>query len=301
MRVDAFEIVDDAPEMTNVRELAMLKPWVDVGKVGTLVLNSLERHLGARELGRLARPGTFFDFTRSRPRTHIVNGRRVLTKPNSIVHHAHDDENGRDYLFLHLREPHMFGEDYTDAVVALLRHFDVAEYCRIGGMYDSLPHTRPLQVTATLTDAQQKHAGGLVSVRRNTYQGPTSIVNLGSEVLDELGIESSSLMLHVPQYVTLDEDHMGASRLMQVLCALYGFPDSFADTTRGEQQYREISQAVEKNPEISQLISQLEYEYDRTQPAQEPEGESESEDISMPAEMEKFLRDLENGTSERDE
>jgi hypothetical protein len=58
MRVDAFEIVDDAPKLTNVRAIAMLKPWVDVGKVGTLVLNRLERQLGARELGRLARPGT---------------------------------------------------------------------------------------------------------------------------------------------------------------------------------------------------------------------------------------------------
>jgi flagellar biosynthesis chaperone FliJ len=88
---------------------------------------------------------------------------------------------------------------------------------------------------------------------------------------------------------------------MQVLCALYGFPDSYADATRGEQQYREISRAVEKNPEVSQLIRQLEYEYDRAQPREEPEGESGSEGISMPAEMEKFLRELENGTKESDD
>jgi hypothetical protein len=301
MRVDAFEIVDDAPELTNVRAIAMLKPWIDVGKVGTLVLTSLERHMGAKELGRLARPGTFFDFTRNRPRTRIVDGQRVLTKPNSVVHFAHDEASDRDYMFLHLREPHMFGEDYTDAVMALLKHFNVVEYCRIGGMYDSVPHTRPLPVTATLTPAQKELAKDLVSVRANNYQGPTSIVNLQSEVLAGYGIESSGLMLHLPHYVQLDEDHTGAARLMEVLCAMYGFPAFYADTTRGERQYREISGAVENNPEVSRLIRRLEQEYDSARPGPESEEIAEDGEISMPAEMEQFLRDLENGSAERDE
>ena len=56
---------------------------------------------------------------------------------------------------------------------------------------------------------------------------------------------------------------MGASRLMEVLCALYGFPDSLADSTRGQQQYLDISRAVGNNPEVKSLIEQLESYYDR--------------------------------------
>ena len=102
MKIGEFEIPEPVPEMKNTRAIAMLRPWVDVGRVGTLVLNRLERHLGAQELGRLEKPGMYFDFTRYRPRMRTVDGQRVFTRPNTIVHYAHDDEQDQDYLFLHI-------------------------------------------------------------------------------------------------------------------------------------------------------------------------------------------------------
>ena len=287
MRIGQFEIAEPVPELHNTCVIAMLRPWIDVGRVGTLTLTRLERHLGATELGRLARPGNFFDFTRYRPRLRIVEGRRVFTTPNSVVNYAHDDESDRDYMFLHLREPHAMGEDYTDAIVTLLRHFDVGEHCRIGGMYDRVPHTRPLLVTGTLGEEQSEKAKGLVSTRKNTYQGPTSIVNLVNEALTQMEIPTASLMVHLPQYVQLDEDHLGAARLTEVLCAVYGFPSSLADPNRGQQQYLDMGRAVESNPEVRNLIQQLETYYDRVLAAPIPE-----DDVSFSPEMEKFLKEM---------
>ena len=91
MRVGEFEIKEPLPKLRNTRAIAMLRPWVDVGRVGTLVLNRPERHLHAQELGRLVKPGMYFDFTRYRPRMRTVDGQRVFTTPNTIVHYAHDD------------------------------------------------------------------------------------------------------------------------------------------------------------------------------------------------------------------
>jgi hypothetical protein len=289
MRVGEFEIQEPVPDMRNTRAIAMLRPWVDVGRVGTLVLNRLERHLGAQELGRLAKPGMFFDFTRYRPRMRMVDGRRVFTTPNTIVHYAHDNDHDQDYLFLHIREPHAMGEDYTDAIVTLLKRFDVSEYCRIGGMYDSVPHTRPLLVTGSLNDEQVQRARGQVAPQKNTYQGPTSIVNLVHESLIQSEVPSVSLMAHLPQYVQLDEDHMGASRLMSVLCAVYDFPQRLADPTRGQQQYQDINRAVENNPEVKALIQQLEAYYDRTLVVPQPEAE---EQITFAPDVENFLREI---------
>ncbi|MCH8869996.1 MAG: PAC2 family protein [Chloroflexi bacterium] len=293
MRIGEFEIAEPVPEMKNTRVIAMLRPWVDVGRVGTLVLNRLERHLGAQELGRLSKPGVYFDFTRYRPRMRIVDGQRVFTRPNTIVHYAHDDDKDQDYLFLHIREPHAMGEDYTDAIVGLLKHFDVAEYCRIGGMYDSVPHTRPVLVTGSLTSEYEEKAKGLVSIRRSTYQGPTSIVNMVTESLTESEVPSVNLMAHLPQYVQLDEDHMGAARLMSVLCAMYDFPEKLADLSRGEQQYQDINRAVQNNPEVKSLIQQLEAYYDRTLAVREPTEEAPAEDeTSFAPDVEQFLREV---------
>ena len=287
MRIGAFEVRDPVPEMRDSCAIVMLRPWVDVGRVGTLSLNGLEKHTGAKELGRLARPGTFFDFTRYRPRTRNVGGRRVFTTPNSVAHYAHHDETDRDFIFLHLREPHAMGEDYTDAIVTFLRHFDVTEYCRIGGMYDSVPHTRPILVTGTLSEDHAQTAKGIVSPSRSAYQGPTSIINLVTEVFNELGIANSSLMAHLPQYVQLDEDHMGASRLLEVLCAVYGFPKSLADPSRGRRQYLDINKAVESNDEVKSMISQLETYYDRVLSAEEPE-----EGVQFSSDVERFLTEM---------
>ena len=289
MRIGAFEISDDEPKIQNAIAIASLRPWVDVGRVGTLVLNKLERYLNAVELGRLARPGTFLDFTRERPHTRIVEGKRVLTKPNSIVRYAKDVDTGQDFLFLHLREPHMFGEDYAESIVKLLRHYNVAEYCRIESMWDSVPHTRPLLITGTLNELHEGRTRGLVSIRKNTYQGPTSIVNLVGDTLAEANVQSASLMLHIPHYVQLDEDHMGAARIMEVISAMYDFPPTLTDTTRGEQQYRDISRAVESNAQVKQLVAQLEDEYDRVQ--DEPDLEF-IDDPTLPPEMEKFLNEM---------
>jgi len=94
---------------------------------------------------------------------------------------------------------------------------------------------------------------------------------------------------------------MGAARVMEILCALYGFPISLADTARGERQYEEIGRAVERNPAVAKLIKDLESEYDRQRASQAPGQESDQEEISMPAEMEKFLSELENGSQSGDE
>jgi len=276
MRIGEFELLDPVPELQDTCAIAMLRPWIDVGRVGTLALRRLEQYLGAKELGRLATPGKFFDFTRYRPRMRIVKGERVFTKPNTIVRYASDEHSNKNYLFVHVREPHNFGEDYTNSIVELFKHCQVTEYCRIGGMYDSVPHTRPLLITGSMRDEQETKAGKLLNPRKSTYQGPTSIVNQVNEDLTKLGTQNSTLMAHLPQYVQLDEDHLGASRLLEVLCSVYGFPQDLADRARGEQQYKDIDRAIDYKGEVGALIKQLETYYDRvlSKPDDQPNGDN---------------------------
>ncbi len=70
MRVGAFELNEPVPELREPHALTMLRPWVDVGSVGSLVLLWLESLFQAKDLARLVRPGNFFDFTRYRPIIH---------------------------------------------------------------------------------------------------------------------------------------------------------------------------------------------------------------------------------------
>src|SRR5215210_1435258 len=125
MKIGAFDIVEPLPELREPHAIAMIRPWVDVGSVGTLTLKELEGHFGARDLGKLVRPGTFFDFTRYRPTVRLVGSQREMTYPNSKMSYA-KPANGPDLLFPHLLEPHAMAEDYVESVVELFKRFGVS-------------------------------------------------------------------------------------------------------------------------------------------------------------------------------
>ena len=295
MRIGAFDIQEPVPELKDPHVFAMIRPWVDVGSVGTLTLNRLERFMGSKELGKLHRPGTFFDFTRYRPNMRLVDGVRQVKIPNSTLRYA-TTETGPDYLFLHLLEPHANGEDYTDSILEVVRHFGVKRYCRVGAMYDAVPHTRPLLVTGNLGQVPQKRPVPNFKLQQSTYQGPTTIMNLLSEGIERDQIETINFMVHLPQYVQLEEDYAGTSRMLEVLASVYdNIPPDLAPVRRGQRQYRELSASVERNSELRTLIQQMEQYYDSQleQQSEAPSsGGSSGPAPTLSPEIEQFLSEL---------
>ena len=294
MRLGEFEINEPIPELKDPHLLAVLRPWIDVGRVGSMSLNRLERHLRAKELGRLHRPGLYYDFTRYRPRSYFNQGKREVSIPNTIIRYA-EREEGPDLLLAHLLEPHLYGEDYTEAMLELISSLGVKRYSLIGAMYDMVPHTRPLLVSGSGSDAGNaaKNGEGIAAehrqarVRTSNYEGPTTITYLIPQEAAKQGVETRTFVVHLPQYFQVDEDLMGAARLMEILCSRYNLPDRLIQPERGREQYDSIEGMVSDEGEsVASLLQQLEEHYDREQKAEEPAPPPLSPDI------EEFLRDL---------
>lgn len=291
MDIGAFKIQDDIPEITNPYVIAMIKPWVDVGKVGTLTLNRIERFFGATEIGQLAKPGKFFDFTRYRPNMRFVQGKRTMRIPNSFLRHG-KSENGQDYLFLHLFEPHANGEEYVESILEIVKQFKVERYCRVGAMYDAVPHTRPILITGAIGEINQIRQVENLRLRQSSYQGPTTIMNLLAVGIDDLEMETLNFMAHLPQYAQLEEDYSGVSRMIEVLSSIYAdIPKDLSPIRRGQRQYRELTKAVENNSELKGLIEQMEsmYDSDRKSELDESQGDEAS---SLSPEIEDFLDEI---------
>ena len=291
MDIGAFKIQDDIPEITNPYVIAMIKPWVDVGKVGTLTLNRIERFFGATEIGQLAKPGKFFDFTRYRPNMRFVQGKRTMRIPNSFLKHC-KSENGQDYLFLHLFEPHANGEEYVESILEIVKQFKVERYCRVGAMYDAVPHTRPILITGAIGEINQIRQVENLRLRQSSYQGPTTIMNLLAVGIDDLEMETLNFMAHLPQYAQLEEDYSGVSRMIEVLSSIYAdIPKDLSPIRRGQRQYRELTKAVENNSELKGLIEQMEsmYDSDRKSELDESQGDEAS---SLSPEIEDFLDEI---------
>ena len=286
-----FEMPEPVPEMKDPHVLAVLRPWIDVGSVGTLSLSRLERHLRAKEIGRMGQPGLFYDFTRYRPRSVINEGKREFNVPNTIVRHAPLPE-GPDLLFVHLLEPHLNGEGYVETMLEVFEHLGVKKYSLIGGMYDMVPHTRPLLVSGVGVGSGVEEENRLVKVRASNYEGPTTITYLIGQGAAQRGVETRIYVVHLPQYFQLDEDFTGTARLMEILCTLYKLPEHLIEADRGRKQYESLRDMVDDESGVSSLLQRLEERYDEEQ--REPDGTGGTTSPLAPN-IEEFLMDLDKG------
>ena len=218
MRLGAFEINEPLPELQEPHVIAVLRPWINVGRVGTLALSRLEQHFGAKDLGQL-------------------------------------------------------------------------RYCLIGGMYDVVPHTRALLVSGSGTSPEPENQLNGLGVRSSKYEGPTTITYMVTQETEKMGVQNMTLIARLPQYVQLEEDHAGTARLIELLSSFYPIPADLADVEKGRRQYQELTAAVEQNPEVKQVLSQLEAQYD----AQEATSgaAATAADVPLSPELESFLRGLE--------
>jgi len=288
MKLGAFEVVEPVPKLRETHALVVVQPWLDVSSVGSLTLSRLESYLTSNELAKLQRPGDFFDFTRYRPTVNLKEDQRELQVPNTVISYG-GREDGHDFLFLRLLEPHMLAEVYIDSILQLFNTFDVKRYCLLGARYDMIPHTRPLLVTGTASSHNLQKEFASARVMTSDYQGPTTILYTMYQQAVEMGIETCSLIVHLPQYMAMEKDYRGEVRLMEALGSLYGFPMSQADVDRAKEHEDQVNQITEQmiqmEPRYRHIRSQLEAHYDAR-------VSEEGREVKLSPEVETFLQDL---------
>ncbi len=299
MKIGAFHLPEPVPQLNSPIALAVNRPWTDVSSVGSMSLSALEQYYGAKELARLKTPGYFFDFTRYRPTSIFRDNRRDFIIPNALMYYAKRNK-GNDLIFLHLLEPHMAGEIYVRSITRLLEHFGVQRYCTVGGMYDLVPHTRPLVITGSAVGAKAEEDIKKIDIQtRGRYQGPTSILSMISRDAADKGMETMTFLIHLPQYVQLEEDHMGKAKLLEALSTTLDLPKDIADSTEGEKQYQEISKSVEDNQQVKALVKQFEQQYDAVHPKKAVDQPPPAAGPKLSSEVEEFLKGLDFGSGNK--
>lgn len=289
MRLGAFDLVEPVPELNEPHAFAIIRPWIDAGSGGSLTLSCLGDILGDNELGKLRRPGNFFDFTRYRPKVRREENHVDIDIPNAVISYA-KQERGHDFILMRLPEPHMLAEIYVGSIVELLKVFSAKRYCLIGSMYDMVPYTRPLLVTGTASNQSLQNEMDLARVVSSNYQGPTTVMSLLGQKVLQLGIETFSLVVHIPNYLSFEEDYRGVVRLMEILHLLYDFktPEPYADKAKEQEEHvsQLAEQIMQQEPRYRIVLNQLEAHYDARVGKQE--------ETRLSPEIERFLQDLES-------
>ena len=287
MRVGAFDIIEPVPELKEPHVLAVI-PWIDAGKAASLALSRFETQFSAQKLGVLARPGEYFDFTRYRPTISRNENATDISIPNARLSYVLTGESS-DYILLTMPEPHMNAEEYINSVIELMSRFGVVRYGLMGSVYDMVPHTRPPLVTGTASNEALQNSLDSTQVVPSDYTGLTTILHLVGQKAMRQGIETFSLFVHVPGYLTPEEDFRGEKRLIEVLGSLYGIEMPPADLVKASEQEKQLEQTaeqfLEQQPQLKFMLTQLEENYDAR-------VTKENEEIHLSPEIEKFLKDL---------
>jgi predicted ATP-grasp superfamily ATP-dependent carboligase len=293
MQLGALEFPEPVPTLHNPYVLLTLQPWIDVGAVGTSSLSFLEEQWGAKELGKLTKPGTFYDFTRYRPIVRRREGSRYFIVPNTVIWYA-QEAKGHDWVFIHALEPHSHGEEYTESLGKLLRHFGVRQYGMVGSMYAPVPHTRSLPIAGSSSDGFTQERLVQLRARTSTYEGPTSIVSMVTEDARSAGIETFNAIVQLPVYARVEADYQGQHTLLKLLSEVYDLSLNLgALQKQAEEQYQMIDQTVAQDPRVRRWIKTLEAQYDANAASQ---AAAPPEPPKLSPELERFLKELEEGS-----
>ena len=177
------------------------------------------------------------------------------------------DSVGTPFLLLAGLEPDLRWERFISAVRLLAERLDVRQVIGLGSIPMAVPHTRPLTMTAHASNAEliADHQPWVGEV-----QVPASVSNLLEYRLSQHGHEALGFTVHVPHYLAQTAYPQAAEALLAELSrvAALDIPLNALDTA-GAEVYTKISEQVESNPEVAQVVTALERQYDAFVAAQE--------------------------------
>lgn len=255
--------------------------WVSAGGAGTATADHLA---GDAEASIVFDSDLLYDYRVNRPTLDFVDGiMTALAWPKTTIRVA--DGGTRDLLILTGPEPNWRWQRFGDEVAEIATSAGVVQQVSLGGIPWAAPHTRPTAVVTTASRAD------LVAHGPNFPEGllrvPASAASVVERAVAARGIPTVGFWARVPHYVggvyqpaVLDLVERVSSHL-GIEVALGALVDDAAE------QRRQLDEALEDQPAIGQVVTQLEELYDAA-------GEvATGEEIA--AEIERYLRDRGSG------
>ena len=260
------------------------KGWNDAGEAATSALTFMGAGFDATRFA-LIDPEEFVDFQSTRPSVRMVEGHtRKIEWPEFEFYEARVPRAPRDLILLSGPEPAMRWRTFCEKVIELAEAIGVQMVVTLGALLADVPHTRPVSITGMASDQ------GLIdrlSLQPPTYEGPTGIVGVLHAACAEAGMPSASLWAAVPHYVAVAPNPKGALAILRRLESLVGVTVDAQDLETAAADYdRQVTRAVELDPEVQAFVERLERAADEEEAA---EGDLPSGDV-LAREFQRFLR-----------
>ena len=251
------------------------KGWNDAGEAATSAVAFMGAALDATRFSTIDAE-EYVDFQATRPLVKLVDGRsRKIEWPDWEIYEARVPLAPRDLVILTGPEPAYRWRDFCGRVVELAEALGVQLVVTLGALLADVPHSRPVSVSAYASDPALVER---LSLQAPSYEGPTGIVGVLQSACAEAGMPAASLWAAVPHYVAVAPNPKGALAILRRLESLVGVTVDATDLETAAVDYeRQVSRAVELDPEVQAFVERLERaadaEEDPTDLSQIPSGD----------------------------
>ena len=244
------------PELVDPVLIAAFEGWNDAGEAASGAVEHLASVWDATPLVELDSED-YYDYQVNRPHVHEDDeGRRRLTWPTTRLLIARPPLFPRDLVLLQGIEPNMRWQQFSREILGLASELEVGLVVTLGALLSDTPHTRPVPVTATSSDAALQAAHDL---ELSHYEGPTGIVGVLQEGCSRFGIPAVSLWAAVPHYVSQPPCPKATLALVRRVEDLLDIPIPLGDLVEESRAWEiGVDELASDDEEVAEYVKQLE-------------------------------------------
>ncbi len=207
----------------------------------------------------------YYDFTVRRPRVQYQAGQSgPIAWPSNEFRYGVSEEGLELITGLGI-EPHMRWRGYCESVVELAVDMGVQRCLILGAYLADVVYSQPVAVSGFASDV------GLLErfeIEPTTYEGPTGIVGVLANALQEEGVEVLSIWAGLPHYISATPNPRGTLALLRKVSRYLETPFDLQQVKQDALRFEEeISKIVASDEELSDYVKELK----RREFAQEPD------------------------------
>jgi hypothetical protein len=238
--------------------LYALDGFVDAGMAAGLAIGDFLGHGDARRVVTFD-VDELVDYRSRRPPMVIGEAGWEAVHTPELAIDLIRDAKGTDFLLMYGPEPDVRWEAFAGAIGDIAGDLGVSQAIGMHGLPAPTPHTRPLRVTSPATGVALVQG----EARKAKVQVPGSAQALIDYRLAERGIDSKTVLVHVPHYLSVLPYAPAAVALLERVSQVSSLDfDLSRLTAQAETTGRDIARQIEGSSELEEMVRDLERRHD---------------------------------------
>ena len=282
----SFLTLDHKPDLRLDYLIVAFAGWTDAGEGATSAIKFMQRQFQAKKFAEID-PEEFYDFTQNRPHTtRLRDGRRRVRWPANEFSYWVGPSPARGAMTFLGIEPNLRWRRFTRTIADLARLYGVKKVIHVGALLDAVPHNREIRLTGFSTNSELQGKFDKANIRSSSYHGPTGISSAVMEACADQGIDYASLWGHTSHYLQAAPNFRVSYALAKTLTPLLDLPLDLSELETAATNFDEqVTEAIEKDDQLSTYVKKLEDHYDESVPVNEMPDPAE-----LVRDLEQFLR-----------